>query len=80
MKVEWHKYNHEDKKGTAPPNDELVWVIESFYLMGPGIGTFDGFTFRMWYGSDDCCVEYWAPIEYPDYADEWAELGKEAEL
>jgi hypothetical protein len=65
--VEWHQYNREDKPNTTPANvDELVWIFETFYTGGVDVGYFDGFTFRMWSGSDDCNVTHWAPMETPE--------------
>jgi hypothetical protein len=41
----------------------LVWINERYYAEGVDLGYFDGFTMRMWSGSDDCSVTDWAPIE-----------------
>jgi hypothetical protein len=63
--MEWHPFNYENKKAKPePPAYDIVWVVES----GDGItlGYFDGFTFRLWHGSDDCEVLYWAEIDYPE--------------
>lgn len=62
--VEWTEFNYEDKDHTQPPVMVPVWIYES----GEGVtfGYFDGVTFRMWFGSDDCNVERWAHIKYPE--------------
>lgn len=70
MKVKWNKYNPKDKENTAPTElDTLVWIVEENYDL-ERLGYFDGFTFRIWSGSDDCSVTHWAEIEYPDYPKE----------
>lgn len=80
MKVKWNKFDYTNKDlEPKPPVNELVWIVESHYLQGPGLGYFDGFTFRTWIGTDDCSVKYWAEIEYPDCSAEWAELEKQWE-
>lgn len=66
---EWHSFNYEDKKSTAPPIDELVWIMEEYYD-GVTIGYFDGFTMRTWSGSDDCYVTHWATLEKPQPPEE----------
>lgn len=67
MSVEWHEFDYENKAATKPPSDELVWIVEQFYYEGVTLGYFDGFTFRLWHGSDDCSVTHWAPLEYPEW-------------
>lgn len=65
--VDWTQYNREDKENTAPKDlDKLVWVYETYCEEGVGLGYFDGFTFRLANGSDDCHVTHWAPIEMPE--------------
>lgn len=64
--VDWRRFDYDDKRTTAPVADELVWIVEEFYEQGVTIGYFDGFTFRVWSGSDDCHVSSWAPIRYPE--------------
>jgi predicted SnoaL-like aldol condensation-catalyzing enzyme len=63
--MKWHQYVYEERDATAPPEGELVWVLERYYLEGVGIGYYDGYTMRMWSGSDDCGVTHWARIQYP---------------
>ena len=60
----WTKYDREDKANTAPPEGELVWIVEG-YEPHVTLGLFDGFTMRMWYGTDDCHVGAWASITPP---------------
>lgn len=67
----WRRFDFDDKKATAPPTDELVWIVEDFYENGTTLGYFDGFTFRTYSGSDDCSVSWWAPITYPDPPAQW---------
>jgi hypothetical protein len=62
--VDWMPYDHDDKGGTAPDVETLVWINERFYH-GVTLGYFDGFTFRIWSGSDDCLVSHWAPLVRP---------------
>lgn len=66
MRVDWNSFDYEDKKNTAPPNDGLVWIREDYYADGVEVGFFDGYTFRTWYGTDDCHVSLWAPMLKPD--------------
>lgn len=63
--VQWKPFDYENKKATAPPAGELVWIVEEYYFEGVTVGYFDGYTMRTWTGSDDCSVTYWAPIEFP---------------
>jgi hypothetical protein len=62
--TEWRPFSYDDKAATKPADSALVWVMEEFYE-GVTVGYFDGFTFRVWSGSDDCSVTHWAPITYP---------------
>jgi hypothetical protein len=71
--MEWRAYDRDDKPGTAPPIEQLVWVMEVFYTDGVTLGYFDGFTFRMWHGTDDCQVTHWAPIVTPGFPHELRE-------
>ena len=64
MSVEWQPFDYDDKQATAPKPDQLVWIHELYYH-GVTMGVFDGFTFRTWWGSDDCNVTHWAPIKWP---------------
>lgn len=66
LPAEWHEFSYDNKPGTAPPADKLVWIYEEYYAGGVTIGYFDGFTFRVWHGSDACSVTKWAPIIYPE--------------
>lgn len=62
----WRRFDYDRKAETKPPNDGMVWIIEEFYGDGtPGLGYFDGFTFRLAGGSDDCSVLWWMPIVVP---------------
>lgn len=63
----WHVYDHENKQETAPPVDDMVWVVEDFYHNGEvTVGLFDGFTFRVLpSGSDDCSVRCWTTMQPP---------------
>lgn len=61
--IEWHEYDRTRKDETTPEADEAVWIVEADYAAT--IGYFDGFTFRLWTGTDDCHVSHWAPITYP---------------
>jgi hypothetical protein len=64
--TDWRRFDHNDKDNTAPKGTyELVWIREDQYEEGVTIGYFDGYTFCLWGGSDDCSVSWWAPIEYP---------------
>lgn len=59
--------NWRDASLAKPPDEEVVWVFEEFYLEGVGLGLFDGFTWRLCpSGSDDCQVSWWMPITYPE--------------
>jgi hypothetical protein len=69
--VEWRRFDYDDKTTTAPPGHALVWIVEEFYWQGVGIGYFDGNKMRMWNGSDDCYVSWWAPMERPEPPAEW---------
>ena len=64
MKVNWHRFDYEKKKETAPEPEKIVWIIEDD--TAASLGYFDGFTFRLWTGTDDCYVSYWAEVEFPD--------------
>lgn len=64
--VEWRRFDYADKDNTAPKGTYTpVWIREDHYEEGVTIGYFDGYTFRVWGGSDDCSVSWWAPIQYP---------------
>lgn len=63
--ITWRPFDYDDKKNTAPPANMLVWVVDEYHGPGVSIGFFDGYTMRAWWGSDDCSVISWAPIEYP---------------
>lgn len=63
MIVEWTPFDYDNKVNTPDP-DELVWVKEGDDEVT--LGFFDGFTFRLWYGTDDCMVTMWAPVEFPE--------------
>lgn len=71
--VQWRRFDYADKKRTAPPVGDLVWIVEEFYTEGVTLGYFDGFTMFTWAGSDDCSVSWWAPIEYPASPEETEE-------
>ena len=64
MNVQWHPFDYENKRATAPSSDSIVWIVEG----GDDVtlGYFDGFTFRLWSGTDDCDITHWAIIEYPE--------------
>lgn len=70
--MEWHRFDYDNKAETAPPADRPVWIVEEFYLGGVGIGYFDGVTMRIWRGSGDCFVWWWAPMEIPAPPAEWS--------
>jgi hypothetical protein len=72
MNVEWHAFDYEDKASTKPPTDELVWIVNDLCEREVTIGFFDGFTMRVWHGSDDCDVTHWAAITYPEAPEEVA--------
>lgn len=63
--VEWRQFDYFSKPATAPDENELVWVREE-NDRAVTLGYFDGFTFRIWTGTDDCSITHWAPLEYPD--------------
>ena len=63
--MKWHKFDYDNKEKTAPEAHKSVWINEEFYVNGVTTGYFDGFTFRMDGGSDDCSVTHWAEIVYP---------------
>lgn len=65
IKTNWNRFDYNDKPNTAPKHDNPVLIREDFYTDGVTLGFFDGYTFRMWAGSDDCSVSYWAEIHYP---------------
>lgn len=60
----WRPFSYQDKAATAPGVNELVWVREENYRVVT-FGYYDGFTFRLWHGTDDCSITHWAPVEYP---------------
>lgn len=64
---QWEAYDRENKKDTAPTAYELVWIVAEGDIT---FGYFDGFTFRLWSGTDDIHVTHWAYIDYPDSAPE----------
>lgn len=66
MRVEWKPFDYDNKAATAPAIHELVWIVEEYYFDGVAIGYFDGYTFRVWSGTDDCSVTHWAPMLYPE--------------
>ncbi|MEV8439159.1 hypothetical protein AB0425_17430 [Actinosynnema sp. NPDC051121] len=68
---QWRRFDYEHKQATAPPVDQLVWIVEDHYSDIPDIGYFDGFTMRLAHGSDDCSVSWWAPITYPEPPAQW---------
>lgn len=69
--TDWRAFDYGNKLATRPPDDQLVWIIEQDYAEAwITVGYFDGFTFRVWYGSDDCFVSHWAFIVYPQAPDE----------
>jgi hypothetical protein len=68
--ADWRPFDYADKDSTAPKLGQPVWVHESFYEGGVTIGYFDGFTMRLWHGSDDCSVTHWAPMNYPHEPEE----------
>ena len=70
--VQWHKFDYDDKKNTAPETYVEVWIVEEFYTNGVTIGWFDGYTFNTHEFKDDCKVSYWAYMSYPDPPEEWA--------
>lgn len=66
--ADWREYNRYDKKNTTPSaTGVLVWVWEAGFQGDPGVslGYFDGLSFRMWWGTDDCDITHWAPIDFP---------------
>ncbi len=66
--VEWHPFDYEDKAATAPKHHyEPVWIADPDTPGRADIGYFDGYTFRLWGGSDDVSVQAWAEITYPAY-------------
>jgi len=66
--VEWHPFDYDKKKATAPDHGDLVWIVEDTHFTEPvvDLGYFDGFTFVMWQGEDDCHVTHWAEIDHPN--------------
>lgn len=62
--VEWREFDYFSKPATAPDENELVWVREE-NDRAVTLGYYDGFTFRLWHGTDDCSITHWAPLEYP---------------
>jgi hypothetical protein len=62
---DWREFDYDRRAETAPPPNQLVYVHD-VYNHGVSMGLFDGDTFRMWWGSDDCSISHWAPIEWPD--------------
>jgi hypothetical protein len=65
MNVKWRPFDYDNRRETGPESDKLVWINEVYYH-GVTVGVFDGFTFRTWWGSDDCAVSHWAPIVWPE--------------
>lgn len=64
----WHPFDYDKPhdQQVLPLINELVWVVEDFYHDGDTTtGYWDGDTWRMWHGHDDCSVSFWARIEYP---------------
>jgi hypothetical protein len=64
--TDWRRYDFEDKTATAPPSDQMVWIVEEDWVHGVTVGIFDGDTLRILpSGSDDCDVSWWAPMDLP---------------
>ncbi len=55
-----------DSTAPRPAPHIPVWVLDDYYHEYVTIGYWDGFTWRLWYGTDDCNVSHWAKIEIPD--------------
>lgn len=73
MNPTWQPFDYEDKKRTAPPVHEPVWIHEAFYSpRETTIGIFDGYTMRMLPGgSDDCHVTHWRRMDPPPPPPRW---------
>jgi len=65
--MEWHKYDRDLLRSLrdVPSGVGLVWIYDEYYA-GVTCGDFDGAVWRMWEGSDDCLVNWWAPMEVPN--------------
>lgn len=64
--VQWTEFDYADRDGTRPPETwTLYWIMEA-QEGGVEVGYFDGYTWHLWGGADDCKVTHWAPIEYPE--------------
>ena len=64
MAIEWHKYDRGYGDAPLPEEDKLVWMYDIDH--GICLGVFDGYTWQMWWGSDDCRITHWALIEKPE--------------
>jgi hypothetical protein len=63
--VTWHPYNWNDKEATKPPKIYTLYWIKEDQEDEITMGYFDGFTWHLWGGSDDCSASAWAEITYP---------------
>ena len=69
----WHRFDYDNKKATAPPNMQLVWIVEEYQADGVTAGYYDRGIWRVWNGSDDCSVSWWAHMEMPEPPVEWTQ-------
>lgn len=65
--LNWQPFDYENKPGpgVAPHAYALVWIADRDAATGVDLGYFDGYTFRLWGGSDDVTVTHWAEIVWP---------------
>lgn len=66
MKVEWHPFDYDNKDKTRPQHENAVWVVDAYDNDRVGVGYFDGYTMVDETMHDDCCITFWADIDYPD--------------
>jgi hypothetical protein len=66
-RAEWTPFDYDARDANPLPTPgELVWIVEEFYGERVVAGYFDGFTWRVWHGSDDCSVTHWMPMTKPE--------------
>jgi hypothetical protein len=76
--TEWHLFDDESKKLTAPRHHGEVWVANAQEgdenEPAVEVGWFDGYTFNTHGAKDDCNVIAWAEMEPPALSSEVLEV------
>ena len=64
--INWIRFDYRNKRNTAPPTHEPVFIREDNYQDGVSVGFFDGLTWHDVHGSDDLKISWWASIDWPE--------------